>query len=152
MNHWIGGVCENSPEKNKHPSMPNFSDDTSEMVGVYKSLDLHLLQTVADGDCGIDVCNMILGWERTPANRRTLRDRLCDCAYKSRGNRAFIWLMCVSGEITRHAGLHNLSEAFEDLLQLHDNPAAFAGHHGDGVGIVAVKHHDSGLLLSLIHI
>ena len=54
--------------------------------------------------------------------------------------------MCVSGEITRHAGLHNLSEAFEDLLQLHDNPAAFAGHHGDGVGIVAVKNHDSGLL------
>ena len=146
MNHWIGGICDNSPEKNAHTAIPNYSDETSEMVGVYKSLGLHLLHTVADGDCGIDVCNMILGWERTQANRQIVRNRLCECAYNGRANRAFIWLMHVSGEITRHDGVQNLSDSFEDLLQTHDNPAAFAGHHGDGVGIVAVKHNDSGLL------
>ena len=140
MNHWIGGVREPDPEQYVHEALRIYSEATVEMFSVYTDIGLSLLQTVADGDCGIDVCTMILGWERTPANRQKVRDRLCDAAYKSRGNRAFIWLMHSSGEITNHMGLHALDESYCELLEMHGHRAAFAGHHGDGVG------------LSLIHI
>ena len=89
---------------------------------------------------------MILGWERTAANRQIVRDRLCDVAYRCRCNRAFLWLMHSSGEIKGHMGLHGLEDSYCDLLDMLGHTAAFAGHHGDGVGIVEVNHHGSGVI------
>ena len=70
MNRWVGGVRENGPEQYVYDALRIHSEATVQMFAVYKGQGVHLLQTVADGDCGIDVCNMILGWERTAANRQ----------------------------------------------------------------------------------
>ena len=113
------------------------------MIAVYQGQCVHLLQTVAGGDCGIDVCTMILGWERTTTNRDKVRRTLCNFASKNRANRALIWLMHSQGEICAHMGLHALNASFCELLEMHGHQAAFAGHHGDGVGIVEVNHHGS---------
>ena len=61
MNHWIGVVRENDPHQYVHKALDPYSEAAVQMIAVYEGQGVHLLQTVADGDCGIDVCNMILG-------------------------------------------------------------------------------------------
>ena len=150
MNHWICGIREDSPEASKHAPLLNFgdSDSTTEMFRIYRDKGLRLLETVTDGDCGIDVCNMILGWERTPANRQKIRNRLCEVAFKSQGNRAFIWLMYSQYEIDHHKGLYALEDSFIELMEMHGHQRVEAGHHFDGVGIVELSPHRSGVEVS----
>ena len=132
MNHWICGVRENDPDQYKHQALDPDSDAAVQMIGVYQGQCVLLLQTVADGDCGIDVCTMILGWERTKLNRDKVRCILCNFASKNRANRALIWLMPSRGEIRDHMGPYTLNISFCDLLD-------------DGDGFVEVNHHGSGV-------
>ena len=118
MNHWIGGIRKGDPDQFKHDGLHINFPATVQMSHVYDGKGVHLLQTVADGDCGIDLCTVMLDWERTAANRQKVRDRLWEVAFKSMGNRAFVYLMYNSGEITDHMGLHDLENSFCDLLEM----------------------------------
>ena len=146
MNHWTVAVQVGHP---KHYARETFlypSDGSILMHGIYSSLGIHLLKTVSDGNYGIDVFTMILGWERTHASWQRVRDILHVFAFKNIGNRAFIYLMYSTAEISRHLGLHSLEGEYQKLLETTVGLAAFAGHHGDCVGVLEVVHQDDGVL------
>ena len=52
------------------------------------------------------------------------------------------------GEIKSHLGFQDLEAAYIELLQGDEDVSAFAGHHGDGVGVVEVPHQDDGILVA----
>jgi len=142
MNHWICGVREGSPEVEKHYPLLDFgdSDATTDLFDAYSAKGLCLIETLMDGNCGIDVFNMILGLDRTPANRRAIRTKLCEVALKSMSNRAFIWLMYNQGGISHHMGLNSLNGSFIKLMEMHGHKRVFKCN---GV-VVEVSHNGSG--------
>ena len=71
---------------------------------------------MADGGCGLDICNMNQGCERSASNRSATRVILAEFAYKHMGNRAFSALMHQTGEIRTHLGLHGLESSFKELF------------------------------------
>ena len=74
-----------------------------------------------------------------------MRDKLVDVALKSRHNRAFVYLMYLTGELTDHIGCYNLDDSFVALLEQHGHRAFFAGHQSDGVGVVEADRRGSGV-------
>ena len=90
------------------------------------------------------IFTMILGWERCADNWKIVRNQLAAFALKYSDNRALIYLMWSTAEIEHHLGLHDLEASYRGLLESHGDGAAFAGHHGDGVGVVVVPHHGDG--------
>ena len=74
-----------------------------------------------------------------------MRDKLCEVAINSMNNRAFVFLMYITGEIKHHMGCHGLDDSFVALLEQHGHRAYFAGHQSDGVGVVEADHRGSGV-------
>ena len=70
----------------------------------YLGFDMTLFDTIADGNCGIDVLTMNLGWERNKESHQLVRTKLAEFAYRLLGNRAFIALMSQVGEIKNRSG------------------------------------------------
>ena len=146
VNHWIGGARKSDSEPCSHPGLRINSSAAVALFQAYNDKGVRLLQTVADGDCGIDMCTMILEWERTAASRQKVRDKLCEVAINSMNNRAFVFLMYTTGEIKHHMGCHGLDDSFVALLEQHGHRAYFAGHQSDGVGVVEADQRGSGVV------
>ena len=79
MNHWIGGVQagdkEAFQEAKRYKDIPLISKAAIDLYWHYENNGVRLLSTVADGDCGIDLCTMVLGWERSSTNRQEVIKR-----------------------------------------------------------------------------
>ena len=131
MNHWVA-ACPTGSGRGDSLGVGT-SEVTQTLYVTYLSLDLHIVRTVADGDCGLDAMTLMLGWERTAANRKALRIELATFAFKLQGNRAFIAMLYGVGELTQHLGLFELDSAGAEVLV--EEPAELVGvipHHGDG--------------------
>ena len=143
INHWVASFpydIDSSPLSGiSHTSLDEGdSDVTATFYATYLSLSLHIVKTVADGDCGLDVMCLMLGWERSMRTRQKLRSDICAFALRHIGNRAFIEMMSRVGELTTHLGLYELESAGSELFEGEDAAsklvvdAASETHHGDG--------------------
>ena len=77
---------------------------------------MRIVKTVADGDCGLDVMCLMLGWRRCKQNRDLLRNELCAFALMHIANRAFVAMLHEVGELREHLGLFELDSAGKALL------------------------------------
>ena len=72
-----------------HALLEEASDDETKMFqSRYSSMNRIVLETVGDGDCGLDVLNMIIGGERRLEARQALRQEMAKFLLKHVGNRA----------------------------------------------------------------
>ena len=62
-------------------------------------MDRIVLETVADGDCGLDVLNMMTGSERRLEVREALRQEIAGFLLKHVGDRALIAMLRDLGEL-----------------------------------------------------
>ena len=143
INHWVASFpvgIDSSPSSGiSHTSLgEGDSEVTTWFFATYLSLSLHIVKTIADGDCGLDVMCLMLGWERSMRTRQKLRSDLCAFALRHIGNRAFIAMMHSVGELRTHLGLYELASAGSELFEGEDAAselvvdAASETHHGDG--------------------
>ncbi len=136
MNHWVVSV----PLASGHMDSlgEGDSDSTVTFHATYLSLCLHVSETVADGDCGLDVMCLMLAWKRSKENRIKLRTGLADFAVQNLDNRAFVAMLHTVGELKVHLGFFELESSGADLLA-RPLPAMVmassveAARHGDGV-------------------
>ena len=77
----------------------------------YLYAKMQVLKTVADGDCGIDVMCLMLGWLRTSTNRAILRHERGESALKHIANRAPIIMLYQAGELATHLGDFDIGSA-----------------------------------------
>ena len=109
---------------------------------LYASLGINVIETVAEGDCGLDVACMMLRQPRGRLRRNTLRCELCAFALEHVGNRALVACLHGLGEFKANLGFFDLESSAELLLaRLHHGSGenafvAEAGHHGDGDAVV----------------
>jgi len=94
---------------------------------MYASVDRILLETVADGDCGADVLNMMTGLERRLEVRDALRHEMAGFLLKHVGNRALVAMLRDLGEVGVHLGRVELETEAAKLLE-----DSHGTHHGDG--------------------
>ena len=112
-NHWVAAY----PAGGHVPSLgEGESEATTEFYAIYLSFSLHIVKTVMDGDCGLDVMCRMLAWTTGKQNRDLLRNELGAFALKHMGNRAFVATMHAVGEIGTHLGLLELDSAGAALL------------------------------------
>ena len=71
---------------------------------------MQVLKTFADGDYGIDAMCLMLGWQRTSANRAILRHERGESALKHIANRAPIIMLYQAGELANLLGILILTQ------------------------------------------
>ena len=117
INHWV--ACINS-----HSSHGDGGLEASDSIGhgtqlfaaTYLSLSRVVIETIADGNCGIDVMCFMLGLPRQTEVRRGLRWDIGAFVLEHLGNRALIAALWTLGEIGEHVGLFELKAAGANLL------------------------------------
>ena len=146
-NHWVAAfpIGSGSLPSGDQSLGEGESEVTQTFCATYLSLDLHIVRTISDGDCGLDAMCLMLGWNRCKQNRDRLRSELAAFALKHIGNRAFIAMLHTLGELSSHLGLFELESAGAEMLA--DSGAAEVvpaigaelvvaaakkSHHGDG--------------------
>ena len=92
----------------------------------YLSLNLAVVETIADGDCGLDAMCVVLGVPRRREVRQTLRGELVAFCLKHANNRALAACLYGLREIVVHLGLFELESAGAEMFENE--------HHGDGDG------------------
>ena len=112
----------------------------SEFHGFYLSLDLDVIDTVADGDCGLDVACMMASQPRGRFQRNTLREELSAFALKHVGNRALVMSLYSLGEMNTTLGNFNMEHSAAFLLE------PLVEHHGDGATPVDQTNHTGASL------
>ena len=109
INHWVACVSESDHEGIGHALLEETSDDETETFQArYRSVDRIVLETVDDGDCGLDVLNMMAGSERRLESREELRNEIARFLLKHAGNRALIAMLRDLGELSHHLGRFEL--------------------------------------------
>ena len=102
---------------------------------------MRVIQTVANGDCGLDVACMMLRQPRGELQRNALRTELCDFAFKHCSNRSLVASLHGLAEIPCNLGFFSLEESAAVLLQRVDHGSVETGlvaeaeHHGDGEAV-----------------
>ena len=66
-NHWVASIPIGSGDYHSHGD--GESEVTDTFYGIYLSLSIRIVTTVLDGDCGLDVMCLMLGWKRCKQNR-----------------------------------------------------------------------------------
>lgn len=92
------------------------SDVTETFCATYMSLPMHIVNTVANGDCGLDVMCLTIGWRRCKQHRDVLRYEMAAFALKHVGNRASIAMLHSVGGLTTHLGLFELGSAGVEMF------------------------------------
>ena len=137
-NHWVAGFPIDGGSAPPALHGVGLADSTCEQTrffyAQYLSHSVQLEATVADGDCGLDVMCCMLGWTRSSVNRNHLRSELCTYILEHAGNRAFVAMLRVSGEIQGHLGLYEIEAAGAALV----GAAGVEHRHGDGVAADAL--------------
>ena len=92
------------------------ADETCHFAAVYLSVCRIVIETIADGSCGVDVMCLMLGLRRAKDVRRAVRWELGAFLLKHCGTRALVQSMFTLGEVDRHMGLFELEAAGAVLL------------------------------------
>ena len=82
----------------------------------YHSYGLQIERTDCCDDCGLDTMSLMLGEERSLANRTEIRRKLVQFVKDHRGNRALIYMLVHVGELTHNLGDHDLGSVAEELF------------------------------------
>jgi len=114
------------------------TERTATFYATYMSLSLNLVQIVCDGDCGLDVMCLMLGWTRAKQNRNLLKSEMAAFALKHIGNRAFIAMLSHVGELNALLGFFQLDSAGAELIEGDAQDSAQASHHGNGGAAIVV--------------
>ena len=104
---------------NDHSLGEGESEVTETFYGAYLSLSMRIVKIVADGDCGLDVMCLMIGWPREVASRRSLRCELCAFALEHVGNRALVAAMHTLAELREHLGMFELEASATAVSYTH---------------------------------
>mgnify|MGYP003327701679 CR=1 FL=1 len=74
MSHYVAGIDIDMFARTAVAAEPKIDA----FATFYKAVGVHYLETVMDGDCGIDVMTLIMGVERSKHERNSLRVELSD--------------------------------------------------------------------------
>ena len=91
-------------------------EEEREMIIHYRNLGLRIERTETFNDCGIDTMSLMLGEERTLANRTEIRRKLVQFCNDHRGNRALISMLCRARELIHNLGDHDLESVAAELF------------------------------------
>ena len=91
VTHWLAGAVMPAP-----PSPEGAQD----IAFFYAEHGVVVCSTVADGDCGIDACCMMVGAQRTAAERQMIRDEIYDYLVHSIRQPALQAMMVACQELT----------------------------------------------------
>ena len=109
-NLWVACVKGRLDDGLGHALLEEASDDETETFqALYASKDRIVLETVSDGDCGVDVLNLMLGSERRVEARDALRLEMAEFLFRNVGNRALIAMLYDLGELLEHRGRFELA-------------------------------------------
>ena len=144
MNHWVASFRDDRigsiPTDYIESLGEGASDTETTFYATYLSLSLHVVKTVANGDCGLDVMCLMLGLRRSIESRKQIRTEIAAFAFKHIANRALIAMMCQVGELTAHLGQFEPESAGANLMAcplqepvVATNHGVVATNHGDGV-------------------
>ena len=97
MSHYVAGV--DVPSAPTTAAAAEATVDESAFAAFYRTLGVHYLPTICDGDCGLDVMCMILGLERTVDERTSLRDDISDYLIDRQDDPWMIDLLVLSCEL-----------------------------------------------------
>ena len=144
ITHWVacikGDKCHGDGEC-------AIDEATVTFHAVYLSFGRMVMETIGDGDCGLDAMCLMLARRLCKQKRDSLRSALAPFAFKHIGNRAFIAMLHSVGELSSHLGLFELESAGAEMLA--DSgaaelvpaigaelvvDAAKESHHGEGGG------------------
>ena len=126
VNHWVACIKAPASYGNGGPEVSASStDETLTFAATYLSMSRIVIETVADGDCGLDTKCLMLGLQREREVRRALRWEMGAFLLRHIGNRALLSSMFSLGEVSKHNGLFELEAAGAVLL-------ADKERHGDG--------------------
>ena len=74
VNHWVACVRVAGSHDDGPPALADSSsDNTRTFAAIYLSVNYIVLETIADGSCGLDVMCLMLGRKREKAVRQALR-------------------------------------------------------------------------------
>jgi len=148
INHWVGCIkAGGSHGDGAHPILDSSAEETVTFAAIFLSVDRIVIETIADGNCGLDVMCLMLGLRREAQVRQSLRIDMGAFLLAHIGNRAMISSMYLLGEVDRHIGLFELEAAGAILLAGevgHDHTDAES--HGDGGEGVARSFSDEECL------
>ena len=106
INHWVACVKSIPGHGDGAPQVSDAStDETWHFAAVYLSVCRIVIETIADGSCGVDVMCLMLGLRRAKDVRRAVRWELGAFLLKHCWNRALVQSMFTLGEVDRHMGL-----------------------------------------------
>jgi hypothetical protein len=133
-NHYVACIKDGLHESHGGGDVVDVNDDSSlEFHAIYLSFGRIVIETVGDGDCGVDVMTLMACLPRLPHIRRNLRVELSTFVLQHMGNRALVSCMFAQGEVTTHLGLFELAAAGALLLS-----------HGGGDNDVVAESHGGG--------
>ena len=149
MNHWVAGVDEEkeilerlAPETQALVGAGKQSPHDDNFYALYSMFhNIGIVQTVTDGDCGIDAMCLILGWSRTLDNRKSIRRTLVKFCAKHQGNRALIAMLASCGELSTSLGYHDLITSGRELFQHHCHGIVEGTNHCHGGDLAVSNDH-----------
>jgi len=128
INHWVAGI--NTLGSHGDGASPICDLSNGEFAAIYFSLCMCVIETIADGSCGIDTMCLMLGLRRSSQARNHLRCEVAAFVLKHIGNRALVAVMHSLGEVHKNMGLFELEAAGAVLLA--DNIPRGDGGSGGG--------------------
>ena len=140
-NHWVACVKVDACQVDAAVAA---DAESQTFYAFYFSHNRVVLQTIADGDCAIDVMCLMIGAFRRLAARTAIRIELGDFLLRHAGNRSLIACAYTLREVSCHLGMIELAAAGAALLELdaagHGDGDANIASHGDGAEPQAVQH------------
>ena len=111
--------------------------DESAFAAFYKGMGAHYLDTILDGDCGLDVMCIIEGLDRTIEERTSLREQLSDYLIE---HLHLDWMMDILN-VTQEINAEDLKLARSEDIQM---AAVAADHQWSSVVMAAIACDDGG--------
>ena len=162
LNHWVACIDspvihgdgapvshgDGAPVSHGDGALVSYGDDTdatNTFNAMYLSKGRAVIETIADGDCGLDVMCLMLGFDREKNVRQRLRLELSAFLLQHIGNRALIASFYQMAEVKQHMGLFELQVAGDALLASDLDGRGgggddFDGHGGGSSSIISHGH------------
>jgi len=138
MSHYVAGI--HIPSAPMTAVAAEATLDESAFAAFYKTLGVHYLKTVSDGDCGLDVMRLIMGVEQNLHERTTLRVELSDYIL---GRLHLPWMTDIL-TVTQELNPEDVNLARSDEIQIEQelmpHPDAFE------TAVAAIARDDGGVL------
>ena len=91
MSHYVAGI--RIPPQSRNP------EDEITLENFYTALGIMTVPTVCDGDCGLDVMNLMLGLPQSFETRKALRAEISDYFLERMHEQWMLDMLCVAQEL-----------------------------------------------------